>query len=342
MSRKRLAVAALSALAATLALPSSGLAETVFGSSLVNAPNQQTCHQQLGGICTMVAFDQPTSSGAEYTAGSPVSGVITRFKLYVAATGPAQVALRTARLSLVAGSEGKAAVATLTRSAAPVTVTPTSPGEARIEEFPTRLTITKGEHLAVDSNDASLTYDAGADTFTFLYSPILLDGTHAESKANDGALQVQASVEPDADGDGFGDESQDLCPTQATTQGPCDYKKPQVTGVRVSNGVARYRVSEDSTVQISLERGVRGHEAGAKCHIGAPTKKQRKCLVWLPLGKAFAAPGAAGMNKVALAKARKGKKLTPGSYRMTFEATDVAGNERTSKSTFAVEAPKRR
>lgn len=34
-------------------------------------------------------------------------------------------------------------------------------------------------------------------------------------------LALQATVEPDADGDGFGDETQDQCPTDASTQAPC-------------------------------------------------------------------------------------------------------------------------
>ncbi len=34
-------------------------------------------------------------------------------------------------------------------------------------------------------------------------------------------IPVEAKLEPDADHDNFGDESQDLCPTDATTQGPC-------------------------------------------------------------------------------------------------------------------------
>jgi hypothetical protein len=34
-------------------------------------------------------------------------------------------------------------------------------------------------------------------------------------------LDVSATVEPDADNDGFGDETQDQCPTNASTQGQC-------------------------------------------------------------------------------------------------------------------------
>ena len=36
-----------------------------------------------------------------------------------------------------------------------------------------------------------------------------------------GRILIAANVEPDSDRDGFGDETQDLCPTNATTQGPC-------------------------------------------------------------------------------------------------------------------------
>ena len=39
-------------------------------------------------------------------------------------------------------------------------------------------------------------------------------------------LLVQASVEPDADGDEYGDQTQDRCPAQADTQGDCDTTAP--------------------------------------------------------------------------------------------------------------------
>ena len=34
-------------------------------------------------------------------------------------------------------------------------------------------------------------------------------------------VNAQAVVEPDADHDGFGDNTQDQCPSNGTTQGPC-------------------------------------------------------------------------------------------------------------------------
>jgi hypothetical protein len=42
-------------------------------------------------------------------------------------------------------------------------------------------------------------------------------------------VPVTAAVEPDADGDGYGDETQDKCPTDASTQGPCPVKAAPTT-----------------------------------------------------------------------------------------------------------------
>ena len=39
-------------------------------------------------------------------------------------------------------------------------------------------------------------------------------------------ILVQGTVESDADGDGFGDDTQDLCPTDASTHGPCPVTAP--------------------------------------------------------------------------------------------------------------------
>jgi uncharacterized repeat protein (TIGR01451 family) len=45
--------------------------------------------------------------------------------------------------------------------------------------------------------------------------------THTYMSGGAQVIDVAASVEPDADHDGFGDETQDACPTDATTQGVC-------------------------------------------------------------------------------------------------------------------------
>lgn len=53
-------------------------------------------------------------------------------------------------------------------------------------------------------------------------------GASATFGDNSGALDISAVLEADADADGFGDASQDLCPTDATTQGQCRSAEPPV------------------------------------------------------------------------------------------------------------------
>jgi RTX calcium-binding nonapeptide repeat (4 copies) len=52
-------------------------------------------------------------------------------------------------------------------------------------------------------------------------------------------ILIAANVEPDSDRDGFGDETQDQCPTNATTQGPCICKGNPATIVGTSGNDVR-------------------------------------------------------------------------------------------------------
>ena len=49
-------------------------------------------------------------------------------------------------------------------------------------------------------------------------------GAQADFEPDTFEMDVAASVEPDADHDGFGDETQDQCATNGATQGPCRKK----------------------------------------------------------------------------------------------------------------------
>ena len=78
----------------------------------------------------------------------------------------------------------------------------------------------RGQHLALDTINAQVTYNAGGDKFTYVWQPALVDGQAARQStypSGTGELLVQASVEADRDRDGFGDETQDKCPSQAGT-----------------------------------------------------------------------------------------------------------------------------
>jgi hypothetical protein len=93
-----------------------------------------------------------------------------------------------------------------------------------------------GQHISVQAGDVLGFYNAGntwgcgrdtlessdvveAPNFTIPdpsvgSSPLMLATAYER-------LLIGATLEPDADGDGFGDETQDQCPSSASTQGPC-------------------------------------------------------------------------------------------------------------------------
>jgi hypothetical protein len=159
-----------------------------------------------------------------------------------------------------------------------------------------------------------VSYSPGGEKQSYEFAPPLIDGA-TERTSNEflGELLLQATVEPDADRDGFGDETQDQCPSQKGTQGACDRTKPTVAGLKVNRGKISYRLSEPATVRLVLARRAHGH-----------LKR---------IGRAFSGRGAKGANQVALPRARS---LASGAYRLTLSATDAAGNRSTRGVGFAI------
>ena len=91
-----------------------------------------------------------------------------------------------------------------------------------------------------------------------------------ESPEPKAQIPVFATVEPDADGDGYGDETQDQCPTQATTQGACDTTAPGVQGFGVNGDQISYSLSEAATVSLQLEKKAKGRKVGDRKPIRCP------------------------------------------------------------------------
>ena len=60
-----------------------------------------------------------------------------------------------------------------------------------------------------------------ADTFVYRSDDPPLGTTIAYETGSGELFDLSAQLEPDADRDGFGDDTQDGCPRDAVTQGPC-------------------------------------------------------------------------------------------------------------------------
>jgi hypothetical protein len=150
-------------------------------------------------------------------------------------------------------------------------------------------------------------------------------------------LAVAADVETDADRDGFGDESQDACPTDATTQGPCPPADPgDITpaGLRwcgkrrqnlVDAGAVRACVTTTELAALTATGTLTIRDAGK-------SQAATRSRVALRATKGAVAPGARALLELKLsrrARARVAAALQRGkriSARITVTGTDAAGN----------------
>ena len=111
----------------------------------------------------------------------------------------------------------------------------------RCGEFDAQLPIKQGQHLALDpSATVNAVYASSGRQVHATASSRRSSRARARAArpTSTEELLVQATIEPDADGDGFGDETQDQCPTQAGTHGPCVSNPPPPVALTLSGGCA--------------------------------------------------------------------------------------------------------
>lgn len=212
-----LPLAGLLALAATAPAP----AAVTIGSNLKHVPNNSACAPTAQSpSCTMLSTVLPSESTATGGVVSPIDGVVVRW--HVRSTSSTGEFLRPRVLSSDTGG------------AAGDFIYP--PNVAAILTYQTRLSITKGQYFGVDvvgGNGAPIVFtNAGAGNTTVFF-PLLPPGATVatvKSAASNLETLVSADIEADLDGDGYGDQTQDQCPTDKSTQGPCPKAPPAGTG----------------------------------------------------------------------------------------------------------------
>jgi hypothetical protein len=160
----------------------------------------------------------------------------------------------------------------------------------------------------------------------------------------DTLLAVAADVETDADRDGFGDESQDACPTDATTQGACPPGSPGPPGDPgdISPPGLSWcgKRKQDLLDSGAVTACVRTNElaaigAAGRLTIRSGDQGTGSVSVVLRSAKGAVAPGAKALLQLKLgrrARARVAAALRRGrrvSARITVTGTDAAGNNAT-------------
>ena len=321
-----------------LALPAVGQAATTFGSRLNHEPaNSGECDKAPDpGPCTLVSFIHPIDpNGDPYSGGAPMDGVITKFRIRAFGEGgaAATVTFRLANISRPDPQNANTAVATLVAEGPTVTIPASNAVETPILEFPARVTVKQGNHLALDGTNVWATVNNSGDKFSYVFKPPLAAGQGPRGSLDaTGELLVAAVIEPDADGDGFGDETQDGCPSQGTTQGACDTAAPGVSGVVVGARAIVYTLSENANVAFRVQRARKGRRVRGTCRRETPRNRDRpSCTRWVSLGS-FSDSGEAGANARTIPRSLRRANLAPGRYRVLITATDQVGNvSRTTK-----------
>ena len=128
----------------------------------------------------------------------------------------------------------------------PITVTADASDEGHITEVLTRRPIEVGDRLSWYTSQVGIqaqhNYQGESATGQCAYlddGATHLVGTsfdYTDLACNQNVQLHEGTIEPDADGDGYGDETQDLCPTNASTAGACNppVVEPERTGERAA------------------------------------------------------------------------------------------------------------
>ena len=216
LARRTLAALVVAALVVLVLAAPSGAAVTIGADLSTPATETSSCGPANGDPFGCTRFNSVVPGR---TITSPITGVVVRWRLHPEAGSVAQnVRLRIIRPA-GGGPTGAAGPARPTPSRPPRRCRSSRPG-CRFSPV-----TTSGSTKATGATlDASIRRArSGCDIPEASTPGWRIQGPSRPSLARPEPteLVLNADIEADADGDKFGDESQDQCPTDASTQGPC-------------------------------------------------------------------------------------------------------------------------
>ncbi len=322
-----------------------------------------------GGGCMEVQ----TAIGGASTA-APSDGVVVRWRVLNAESGP--FTLRVVSF-LPESSGGVYRTYRVLRSSATESVTaPAGPLFSKISSFPTRLPIPAGAYLGLGKpSGRNLGFQASGGSATYSQVDNVGDGLAASGETHNGTFLYDADIEPDVDGDGYGDVTQDSCPSSALIhEGPCPVEvvpggegtptpvgigqAPTGTGqgpiAATPAGPAAFARIESLAVKPrSFHARPRGTVAagrwGTEVKLSLSSAATVTLLIEARHGRRFhvvtrmSTGSAAGRASIPLSgqfrRAGKVTDLAPGTYRLTAGAKSAAGSGPVRRTTFTVLPP---
>jgi hypothetical protein len=203
-------------------------------------------------LCSSSTFLQTVSPESAYTV--PFRGVITQWRIQ---GGPAVGISARFKAGRAAGGNDYEIVGQSPLHA----VTPNV-----LNSYPDRVPVRGGDVIGlwINANSTANCYRVAAGFQSAARPGDVPPGSAtAFTPSSGGQYNLAATVEPDADGDGYGDETQDACPKDDMTHGPCVVPNTRIT--------ARPRdVTRRSTVIFEFAANV--PEATFECSFDGPYK----------------------------------------------------------------------
>jgi hypothetical protein len=287
------------------------VAVVVIGSSFVLAGTPSPAFavdSSFGNACLATTGPSGTTgvmtakgAGNPLPIAAPANGVITKATLAIPAVSPATIVLKTMRPTAAPNAFTVAA-----ESTAFLIQTGTA-------GYPVRVPVKTGDLLGMSGAGTLMctTADAG-DVVGLAAGNSAVGSTVTYAPTPNRALSMVATIEPDADGDEYGDTTQDLCPQSASFHSACpvarldSFVSPSKGKLGVYVGV-----STSTTVKVTGVAKVNGKKVKLKG--GTKTAEPGKLTLFkVTLPKAL---------KAALAKLPASKKIT---VTLTSSATNLA------------------
>ena len=226
--RKLVAVLSTLLIAGALAsFPSPALAaDSLFG----NSCTATTGPTNLTGVMTTKGAANPLP------IASPSNGVITKATLALPPVGPASIVLKTMRATANLNEY------TVVGESAGFTV------QTGTVSYPIRVPVKTGDLMGMSGAGVLMcaTGDA-SDVVATVVGNSAVGSTMTYTPVPNRALSMVATVEPDADNDGYGDTSQDLCPQSASFQTACPVVKLDSLAAAVGGKISVYVTVSTST-----------------------------------------------------------------------------------------------
>lgn len=310
---------------ALLAAPAAAMAATTIGATQAGTPtikpaNCSVATNNVPVSCTL--FIGSFSDPAEEAPGgrfAPSPGVITRWHVKVGAG-------QTTSLTLTPRVMGFSTLYLALRSGSPQSI----PSGGGSFAFDAHLPIAKDNFFAIDSiadglvgAGPAVVASIATNASYVAKTPAVPDGGSFSGLgpiglATQTKLLISADIEPDADGDTYGDETQDLCTTRADVQAACP--PPLVSKPALVRGAFSFTSDIAGKSTTTLFKVGNGRKVGKKCK--AKSKRGKKCKIYTKFAQ-WNDDVVAGANSISYAYKVGGKSLKPGKYRATIVITSA-------------------